>query len=92
MNNCVHIMQSLWLKTKKVFLTFSINQEQCVDCGLCVARCPQNTPVDAKYPQRVFAIRLKDDELLYRSASGGAFAGIAKSVDKRRRCRIWCCV
>lgn len=75
---CAHHAISM-VEDKEGFLTSSINQEQCVDCGLCVARCPQNTPVDTKYSQRVFAIRLKDDELLYRSASGGAFAGIAKA-------------
>lgn len=75
---CAHHAISM-VEDKEGFLTSSINQEQCVDCGLCVARCPQNTPVDTKYSQSVFAIRLKDDDLLYRSASGGAFAGIAKA-------------
>ena len=75
---CAHHAISM-VEDKEGFLTSLINQEQCVDCGLCVARCPQNTPVDTKYPQRVFAIRLKDDEMLYHSASGGAFAGIAKA-------------
>lgn len=48
-------------------------------CGLWIVRgsvSSRNTPVDTKYPQSVFAIRLKDDEMLYRSASGGAFAGM----------------
>ena len=61
------------------FITASINQELCVDCGLCQKRCPQNTPVEKSSAKKVLAIRLKDDEMLYRSASGGAFAGIAKA-------------
>lgn len=61
------------------FITASINQELCVDCGLCQKRCPQNTPVEKSTTKSVYAIRLKDDEMLYRSASGGAFAGIAKA-------------
>lgn len=61
------------------FITASINQELCVDCGLCQKRCPQNTPVEKSTAKSVYAIRLKDDDMLYRSASGGAFAGIAKA-------------
>ena len=57
---CAHHAISM-VEDKEGFLTSSINQELCVDCGLCVACCPQNTPVDTKYSQSVFAIRLKDD-------------------------------
>ena len=61
------------------FLTAVINQDFCIDCGLCKKRCPQNTAVDKLSAKKVFAARLKDDKILYKSASGGAFAGIAKA-------------
>lgn len=61
------------------FLTAVINQDLCVDCGLCKKRCPQNADVEKVSAKKVFAARLKDDKILYKSASGGAFAGIAKA-------------
>ena len=64
---------------KEGFLVATINQNLCVDCGLCQKRCPQNNPIEKSASEHVLAVRLKDDEMLYRSASGGAFAGIAKA-------------
>lgn len=64
---------------KEGFLVATVDADECVDCGLCLKRCPQNTQVDTFCPQRVLAVRLRDDEVLFRSASGGAFAGIAKA-------------
>lgn len=62
------------------FLTAVINQKQCVDCGLCAKRCPQNTSLVAHKPQAVYAIRDKDEKELKVSASGGAFAATARIV------------
>jgi len=60
------------------FLTATIEQSLCIDCGLCQKRCPQNHTADLLQPaKRTIAARLKDDTLLYKAASGGAFAGIA---------------
>lgn len=64
---------------KEGFLTAIINPDFCVDCGLCHKRCPQNNPVEKSPAKKVLAVRLKDDHTLYKSASGGAFAGIAKA-------------
>lgn len=63
------------------FLTAKIDQGNCIDCGLCVKRCPQNREdLRNQTAQETWAARLKDDEMLYRSASGGAFAGMALHV------------
>jgi len=59
------------------FWTPIINQSLCVDCGLCAAKCPQNRQVNSNLPVATKAARLKDDSILFKSASGGAFAGIA---------------
>lgn len=56
-----------------------IDKNLCIDCGLCQKRCPQNTPTICNYSKQVLAVRLKDDKILINSASGGAFAGIAKA-------------
>lgn len=64
---------------KEGFLTAQIDADKCVDCGLCKKRCPQNQVIVKNAPKKVLAVRLKDEDVLYRSASGGAFAGIAKA-------------
>ena len=66
---------------KEGFLTATIDENCCVDCGLCRKRCPQNRN-DLFYgaPLSTLAVRLKDEQTLYRSASGGAFAGLAAWV------------
>lgn len=67
------------IESQDGFLTAVINQNLCIDCGLCKKRCPQNADVVKVSAKKVFAARLKDDKILYKSASGGAFAGIAKA-------------
>ncbi len=64
------------------FLTAKINDSKCVNCGVCRKICPQNSPQFQKTPKKIFAVRLKDDEVLRRSASGGAFAGFATEILK----------
>ena len=68
------------LEDNEGFLTATINQEICVDCGLCQKRCPQNSQMATLEPKKVIAARNKDDEELRHSASGGAFVAIAHHV------------
>ena len=60
------------------FINPLINQDTCIDCKLCHKRCPQNGYNQWKAPLDVYAVRDKDDQEIYRSASGGAFAVIAR--------------
>jgi len=55
---------------------------RCMECGLCVSRCPENSSpglglIDSS---RVLAAKYKDDAALNNSASGGVFAGVAKRI------------
>lgn len=60
------------------FIMPEIKQKTCIDCGLCAKRCPQNSTERLLHSTgQTIAARLKDDTILYKSASGGAFAGIA---------------
>ena len=67
------------LPDKEGFLVPVIDQNLCVDCGLCKKRCPQNLPVDTFFPNKVLAVRLKDDEMLFKSASGSVFGGMSEA-------------
>lgn len=69
-----------FVSDKEGFLVPYIDSGKCIDCGLCHKRCPQNIPHQKQSPQRVVAARYKDEALLYKSASGGAFAALALAV------------
>mgnify|MGYP002647920137 CR=1 FL=1 len=66
---------------KEGFATACVDEEKCVDCGLCRKSCPQNrTDLLNQTAHRTIAVRLKDEGTLHKSASGGAFAGLAAAV------------
>lgn len=49
-----------------------INNDLCIDCGLCSKICPNNSLPSLLYPQSCYAAALKDEKQLLKSASGGA--------------------
>lgn len=68
---------------KEGFLSAYINREKCVDCGLCQNRCPQNALMQKSEPLMSLAVRDRDDKELELSASGGAFAAVARMILQR---------
>lgn len=67
------------------FLYPKINQSACIDCGLCSKVCQfkkdYNTYNNFHTP-KILALRLKDEEQLSRSQSGGVFFAIANFIIK----------
>lgn len=62
------------------FLQASIDTSKCVECKMCYKVCPAINEPEKKLPgENVFAFKA-EDELRAKSASGGAFAALAKSV------------
>lgn len=55
-----------------------VDTEKCVECEICVKKCPILTPVELDWikPSR-YALILKDGKVLLNSSSGGLFSGIA---------------
>ena len=78
-NSCPRKSISM-LSDEEGFLVPSINQETCIDCKLCQKRCPQNGYDHLNAPIKVYAVRDKDNKEIYRSASGGAFAVMARYI------------
>lgn len=64
------------------------NEELCIDCGLCEKVCPfvQKEKIDhlesEDFTKAYFAIN-KDEDTLFKSASGGVFTAVADSYCKR---------
>lgn len=56
-----------------------VDPKLCVECGLCEKVCPfMNSDIlKHKDNQRIFGLRLKSKEEIYKSQSGGAFKAIA---------------
>ncbi len=61
------------------FLYPFIDQEKCVKCGLCKSVCPIGSEIKGKQG-KIYALRCKDEDLLSKSSSGGAFSLLANTV------------
>lgn len=57
-----------------------VNEDLCVDCGMCMKTCPINHPVELHHPQKVFAARNIDKMLLNSCASGGISTSLCRSI------------
>ena len=69
------------------FLYPTINEEICIDCGLCIKTCPVNQIADGKnqiadkyFIKAGYIVRIKDTDLISRCTSGGAFTAMANYV------------
>lgn len=62
------------------FLHPIINQEKCVDCGLCVKVCPVLNKPHFYSSSKVYAAFNKDVEVRKKSSSGGMFYALAQKV------------
>lgn len=60
-----------------------IDQNACIDCGLCRKVCPVNHPIEKKSPITVFAGWHKDIEEYFSSSSGGAAAALSKEIIRK---------
>jgi coenzyme F420-reducing hydrogenase beta subunit len=70
----------LMKEDKEGFLMPYIDHSLCIECDVCATVCPLNKEIDGNKPNSVFAVRYKNDAILSQSASGGAFAAIARTV------------
>jgi len=76
-NNCIDIATD-----DEGFPIPQIDESRCSNCGLCTLCCPENAKNDAPINncRRVIGARLKDDDKLSKSASGGFFIGLASKT------------
>lgn len=64
------------------FLFPKIDNNLCVDCGLCEKTCPILNPIDLNTENKItaYAVQNKDEKIRLDSTSGGAFSVIAQYV------------
>lgn len=62
------------------FLYPHINQEKCINCGLCSKVCPVLNAKEKKKQQDAYVFQHNNDDVRKESTSGGAFTAIAEYV------------
>lgn len=65
------------------FVYPKINTEQCVECGACKRVCGYQNVPEKHSAKAVYAAAAKNDSILKKSASGGAFAVLAEKLIDR---------
>ena len=81
------------VENEEGFLEFKIDINKCVNCGICVNKCPQlNENKKAKIiNQKFYAARIKNNNELLKSTSGGIFSIIAKKISEKGKYAIFGC-
>lgn len=62
------------------FVYPSIDDEKCINCGLCKRRCPMLNNLELKYPIACYAFQRDEKEKLSESTSGGAAAVLSEFI------------
>lgn len=64
------------------FLYPQVNMEECIQCGLCTKYCPVLHPIcgGSNYEKKAYAAQSKNEDVRFRSTSGGAFSALASYV------------
>lgn len=69
-----------WTQREFGFRYPQIDKDACVNCGQCEKVCPIDKALEVSVEQKAYAAVHKDDEVLAKSTSGGAFTAIADAV------------
>lgn len=72
----------IMVRDKEGFLYPKVDEETCVNCGLCEKVCNERHPYDRREPLQVLAAINKNENVRLRSSSGGIFYILAENVIK----------
>lgn len=62
------------------FLYPHVNEETCVDCGLCEKVCPVLNQAQPRRPLEIYAAKNPNEEIRLKSSSGGIFTMLAEKI------------
>lgn len=62
------------------FLYPCVDENVCIDCGLCEKVCPVINPGEERIPVRTLAVKNRNEEIRFKSSSGGAFSALAIGI------------
>ncbi len=62
------------------FLYPKVDENLCIDCGLCEKVCPMLNLDEPNEPQQVLAVKNRNEEERIKSSSGGVFIALAKQT------------
>jgi ferredoxin len=81
-NVCKHNAIQI-VENKRGFLYPSVDDRQCLNCGLCKKACQVNNPMNGNHHIGVYAALVKNDIERAKSSSGGIFAALATRIIKK---------
>lgn len=77
-------------KDERGFLYPKIEEDKCIDCGLCREVCRFTQKTERLPSTAAYAVQAKEDVLLGRSASGGVFAMLAREIVQKGGVAVGC--
>ena len=69
----------------------SINEELCVNCGICTKVCQNNRKIDLEHPKSWYQGWIDDEQLRKKSSSGGAARALSQQFISDGGIVISCC-
>ena len=77
-NSCP--VDAISVESKHTFYRIQINEDKCIHCGICVEKCPVNTEFGENKIEKAYGGFHKDEGIVSKSSSGGAFYAIAQRI------------
>lgn len=79
---CINICPkgAIIVDDKDVFYKIKVDNNKCISCGVCKKICPVNSEESRQKVISAYALVHKDEEIVRKSSSGGAFTAIAEEV------------
>lgn len=82
-NNCENVCPEKCIKMiedKEGFLVPAVDENACIECGMCLRKCPVLNDNRITCEPDVYAVHNKNSETIMKSSSGGIFSLVADEI------------